>query len=519
MEEIKNYKQFYEDLSTGKNLLLDYNNNQIECTKLGTLKPNYSRNITGQYTFQARLQKGLIHKIKYELPKHYIPFSNRLIGSLMYPRPLSIPFSNSENNNSNNYNNKENSKEKILEEIKNNEDMFKIEKNKQYFLNGINKNGIPNFLCVKLGMECNKERKKLIGLIENEIDNRKKKYRYEPKYYKKDGIYRGLIQHKKEFENNMTKNIYNGEKIPHTKQKDINNKFHVIKKLIIKNGVNRMHIKNEEINKEEYNKLYRIKKIQEMTSKNFFNNINLDYSNIKNKNNNSRIKHSLSVPRNNNIYENDVNNNKKRRKQNIEKIQTNNLDITTQNQNNIKNNTSTFNKSIKFNSTVTTCYNYNITNNNESKFSNSRISKNEIYSPKSLPALKRSLSDFQPHTNINNGGENDYIMIFNDFNTNTMNENKKIRNLKEMKKNYEHEIELIKGYQMSFKEELNIEPKKYKSPNYISPADVYQKELEMFIKVNPIEHEKEMRRKLFDDKMLRKKLENKKIFERIRIKK
>jgi hypothetical protein len=54
---------------------------------------------------------------------------------------------------------------------------------------------------------------------------------------------------------------------------------------------------SSKINKEEYNKLYRIKKIQEMTSKNFFNNINLDYSNIKNKNNNSRIKHSLSVPR------------------------------------------------------------------------------------------------------------------------------------------------------------------------------------------------------------------------------
>ena len=72
---------------------------------------------------------------------------------------------------------------------------------------------------------------------------------------------------------------------------------------------------------------------------------------------------------------------------------------------------------------------------------------------------------------------------------------------------------------MPFKEELNIEPKKYKPPNYISPATVYQKEFEMFIKVNPIEHEKEMRKKLFDEKMLRKKLQNKKIFERVRLKK
>ena len=280
MEEIKNYKQFYEDLSTGKNLLLDYNNNQFECTKLGTLKPNYSRNITGQNTFQVRLEKGLINKIKYDLPKHYIPFSNRLIGSLMYPRPLSIPFVNSENNNN------ENNKEKILlEEIKN-EDMYKTAKNKNYFLKENHKNEIPKFLCVKLAKESNKDKKKLICLIENEIENRKKKYRYEPKYYKKDGIYQGLIQHKKDFENNITKNIFNGEKIPLTTQKDINNKFHVIKKLIIKNGVNRMHLKKEEVNKEEYNKLYRIKKIQEMTSLNFFKNINLDNTNINNRNNN-----------------------------------------------------------------------------------------------------------------------------------------------------------------------------------------------------------------------------------------
>ena len=41
----------------------------------------------------------------------------------------------------------------------------------------------------------------------------------------------------------------------------------------------------------------------------------------------------------------------------------------------------------------------------------------------------------------------------------------------------------------------------------------------MFIKVNPIEHEKEMRKKLFDDKLLQKKMQNKKIFERVRFKK
>ena len=100
-----------------------------------------------------------------------------------------------------------------------------------------------------------------------------------------------------------------------------------------------------------------------------------------------------------------------------------------------------------------------------------------------------------------------------------MKENKIIRNLKEMEKNCEHENELIKGYKMPMKEELNIEPIKYKSPNYVSPATIYKKEMEMLIKVNPIEHEKEMRRKLFDEKLLKKKMQNKKIFERVRCKK
>lgn len=508
MEEIKNYKQIYEDLSTGKNLLLDYNNNQFECTKLGTKKPNYFREITGQDSYQARLENGLITKIQYDKPNHYNPFSNRLVGSLMYPRPLSIPFFNNENNN-------EGNKEKILlDEIKK-EDLYKTAKNKKIFLKEKNKNEVPNFLCMKLAVDSPKDKKRLISLLKNEIDNRKKKYRYQPKYYRRDGIYQGLSQHKKDFENNLNKNMYNGEKIQNTTQKDINNKFHVIKKLIIKNGLNKMHANKEEVNKEEYNKLYRIKKIQEMTNQNFFKRNDLSLkSNINNRNNNSKLKQSFSVPRNNNMYGKVFRDNKIRRRL---KKDDSNLDSMTQNQNDIKYNISTFNKSVKFNSTVTTCYNYNTTNyNNESKLSNTKISKNEVYSPKSLHALKRTLSDFHPCFSNYNSGENDEI-IFKEINT--MKENKIIRNLKEMEKNCEHENELIKGYQIPMKEELNIEPIKYKSPNYVSPATIYKKEMELFIKVNPIEHEKEMRRKLFDEKLLKKKMQNKQIFERVRCKK
>ena len=107
MNETENYKQFFEDLSTGKNLLLDYNNHEIECTKYGKKKPKYSRNITGQSSFHDRLNKGFINKINYG-PLQYIPVSNRLMGSPMCPRPLSIPF----------YNQEDTKEKSLLEEIR-----------------------------------------------------------------------------------------------------------------------------------------------------------------------------------------------------------------------------------------------------------------------------------------------------------------------------------------------------------------------------------------------------------------
>ena len=88
-----------------------------------------------------------------------------------------------------------------------------------------------------------------------------------------------------------------------------------------------------------------------------------------------------------------------------------------------------------------------------------------------------------------------------------------------MEENCEHETELLKGFQLPINLETDEEPKKMKPPNYISPATVYKKEIEMFIKVNPIEYEKEMKRKLFDEKLLKNKMQNKKIFERIKFSK
>ena len=111
---------------------------------------------------------------------------------------------------------------------------------------------MPNYFCTKLAIDSPKNRKRLIDLFNNEINNRKKEYHYQAKYYKKDAIFAGLSHQKNAFEKNFTKDIINGEKIPATNQEDINTKFKIINKLIIKKGLHKVDNDDEE---EETNKI------------------------------------------------------------------------------------------------------------------------------------------------------------------------------------------------------------------------------------------------------------------------
>ena len=96
---------------------------------------------------------------------------------------------------------------------------------------------------------------------------------------------------------------------------------------------------------------------------------------------------------------------------------------------------------------------------------------------------------------------------------------KKITKLREIKENCDHENKLLEGYQDDYEKEELYENHKKKKHDYVSPVIVYKKEYELFQKVNPIQYERELKKKLFDDKMLLKKLQNRKIYERIKIKK
>ena len=541
LSEIENYKQIDEDFKTGKTFIIDYNSIK-ECNKYGIPLTKFYPNVTGQKSFRSRKKQKLIKEIKYENPQ-YLPNTPHLIGSSMCPRQLSISF----------FNKKEKS-DKMIDTIKKDE-IYNSLRNKNFFdLEKSSKDSqkLPSYFCVKLGADSPKTRNYLINLFDKCLKEKKNEYNNDPTYYLKDSSIIGLSNYKKIFQKNLTKNKFNGKIIPYTKQTDINYKFKITKRLIKKEGWNKMHLERQNINHDVYERLYKIKRVgnrNNVLKRTFsyinsvenkkddnYNNIYLSRDNIGkdldinknnessyyckiNKDNNREKINALLSPRNegDNKKSNENYKNKSRQKLLFDKSPS------YQNYNN-------FNKSNKFGSTMTTCFNYN----NESQFSCiiPNKNKNELYTPKIFHNFQRSLSNFiNPRNNFskNNDEKSENPEKIekkeDDEENNDLSYSreethlKRIKKLIDIKENCEHENKLMKGYQMtSDGEELGDVVKK-RPPKFQSPISIYRKEIDMFKKVNPIEYEKEQKRKLFDDKMLMKKLQNKKIFERIKIKK
>ena len=537
LSEIENYKQINDDFESGKTFLIDYNDNKKECNKFGIPLIKYYPNVTGEKSYKYRANKNLIKQLSYDAPQ-YLPNTSHLYGSSMYPRPLSIPFNQIEKS------------EKIIDTIRK-EEIFNIFKNKNIFdlQKEIKENkNLPSYFCVKLGADSPKTRQYLIKLFEDYIKMKKQEYNNESKYYLKDSYIRGLTEYKNCLKKNLTKNLFNGNKIPYTQQKDINNKFKIIKKLVKKEGWNKMHLERKNINYETYTKLYQIKNVgdnnnifkKNFSSLNFYDNKEKEenenirksidfYPNTIKTDKNTKIINSILTPREKEskakfhfkkksrqkiLYDSNILNNQSKKNFNYSSFQSNYN-----------------NKSMnKFGSTATTCFNFN----NESRISKNIIPvQKDLYTPQNFHHFQRSLSTFNsPKNNIEKINDDDENNKNEDKNENIedneiteINDSQEISNKKRIKKlneiieNCEHENKLIKGYQPPADIEEFDENIKRKTPNYVSPVSVYITEIEMFKKVNPIEYERELKKKAFDDKMLLKKMRNRKIDEKIKIKK
>ena len=548
----ENYKQINEMYDIGKLELVDYKGTITECNIYGSPKKRFFTDITGINNFKERLQKGLIKELKYKNKSLYIPKTLNFEGSMMFPRPISLPFVNQTEK-----------AEKLVNTVKKEGRLFELKNKKIFSLKKPLKdnNIIPSFICHKIGKNNPNDRNKLIKLIDNYISEQKEEHKLESNYIKKAPSIKALKKYKKKLNENMTNDLYNGKLIPPTDQKDIMLKYTSIRKAIHNNGIKNSKkklLQNFDISKivnfEIYKNLYKIKSVGDKNNifkhpemlttfsseynntlkdvnltesneeinyrtfipnesqKNSMNKTHSSYTKIKYKLSNNKNKQNL---KDNNEYTIDDDKFKKTittvfDKNNDESL-TNTFNVNNEKVNSIKKlyipnklnfnlkNKNTFLNSEKYNKTTSTFYK-NIKQrlsklkDNESKENNSNIN-----------TIKDKDKDNYSYTSEDKKDENNIIKKY------QLGHN--FRTIKDIRKLTEHENNLLKGY-VSPEVINNYRPMKFSK---IKKKDLslkhYLNELELIKKVNIIALEKEEKINQFKDSLLRKKLEGKKILE------
>ena len=191
----ENYKQINEDYDIGKLELVDYKGNITECDIYGSPKKRFMNDITGITTFKERFDKGLIKEFKLNNKSLYIPKTINFEGSMMFPRPLSLPFVNHAEN-----------PEKLVKVVKK-EGRALTNKNKATFSLKKplkDKTTIPSFICQKIGNNNPNDRIYLIKMIDNFILQKKKEHKFDSEYVEKSSNIKALNNYKKKLNENMT---------------------------------------------------------------------------------------------------------------------------------------------------------------------------------------------------------------------------------------------------------------------------------------------------------------------------
>ena len=548
----ENYKQINEMYDIGKLELVDYKGTINECNIYGSPKKRFFTDTTGINNFKERLQKGLIKELKYKNKSLYMPKTQNFEGSMMFPRPISLPFVNQTEK-----------AEKLVNIVKKEGRIFEL-KNKNIFSlkKPLQDNKIiPSFICHKIGKNYPNDRNKLIRLIDNFISEKKEEHKLESDYIHKAPSIKALRNYKKKLNENMTNDLYNGKLIAPTKQKDIMLKYKAIRKAIYNNGIKNTKKKllqnfdvSKIVNFEIYKNLYKIKgvgnknnifKSPEMLTtfsseynntlkdanltesnedinyrtflpsenqKNSMNKTHSSYTKIKYKFSNNKNKQN---PKDNNEYTIDDDKFKKTittvfDKNNDESL-TNTFYVNNEQINSNKNLylPNKFNFNLKNKNIILNNEKYNKTTSTFYKNKKQRLSKLKDNDSKennsNLNIIKDKDKDNYSYTSEDKKDENNIIkkyQIGHNF-----------RSIKDIKKLTEHENDLLKGY-VSPEVINNYRPMKFSK---IIKKDLslkhYLNELELIKKVNIIALEKEKKINQFKDNLLMKKLQGKKILE------
>lgn len=545
----ENFKQINELCDIGKLELVDYKGTITECNIYGSPKKKFFTDITGINNFKERLQKGLIKELKYKNKSLYMPKTLNFEGSMMFPRPISLPFVNQTEK-----------ADKLVDTVKKEGRIFELKNKKIFSLKKPLKdnNIIPSFICHKIGKNNPNDRNKLIKLIDNFITEKKEEHKLESDYIHRAPSIKALKNYKKKLNENMTNDLYNGKIIAPTNQKDILLKYNSIRKAIYNSGIKNSKKKllqnfdiSKIVNYETYKNLYKIKGVGDKNNifkhpemlttfsseNNTLKDVNLTDSNedinyrtflpnesqknSMNKTHSSytKIKYKLSNNKNkpilkdNNEYTIDDDKFKKTittvfDKNNDESL-TNTFYVNNEQVNSIKNlyipNKFNFNLKNKYN--ILNSEKYNKTTSTFYKNKKQRLSKLKDNDSKDNNSNINTIKDKDnySYTSEDKKDENSMLKKY------QLGHN--FRTIKDIKKIAEHENDLLKGY-VSPEVINDYRPMKFSK---IKKKDLslkhYLNELELIKKVNIIALEKERKINLFKDNLLRKKLQGKKILE------
>ena len=545
----ENFKQINELCDIGKLELVDYKGTITECNIYGSPKKKFFTDITGINNFKERLQKGLIKELKYKNKSLYMPKTLNFEGSMMFPRPISLPFVNQTEK-----------ADKLVDTVKKEGRIFELKNKKIFSLKKPLKdnNIIPSFICHKIGKNNPNDRNKLIKLIDNFITEKKEEHKLESDYIHRAPSIKALKNYKKKLNENMTNDLYNGKIIAPTNQKDILLKYNSIRKAIYNSGIKNSKKKllqnfdiSKIVNYETYKNLYKIKGVGDKNNifkhpemlttfsseNNTLKDVNLTDSNedinyrtflpnesqknSMNKTHSSytKIKYKLSNNKNkpilkdNNEYTIDDDKFKKTittvfDKNNDESL-TNTFYVNNEQVNSIKNlyipNKFNFNLKNKYN--ILNSEKYNKTTSTFYKNKKQRLSKLKDNDSKDNNSNINTIKDKDnySYTSEDKKDENSMLKKY------QLGHN--FRTIKDIKKIAEHENDLLKGY-VSPEVINDYRPMKFSK---IKKKDLslkhYLNELELIKKANIIALEKERKINLFKDNLLRKKLQGKKILE------
>ena len=545
----ENFKQINELCDIGKLELVDYKGTITECNIYGSPKKKFFTDITGINNFKERLQKGLIKEFKYKNKSLYMPKTLNFEGSMMFPRPISLPFVNQTEK-----------ADKLVDTVKKEGRIFELKNKKIFSLKKPLKdnNIIPSFICHKIGKNNPNDRNKLIKLIDNFITEKKEEHKLESDYIHRAPSIKALKNYKKKLNENMTNDLYNGKIIAPTNQKDIMLKYNSIRKAIYNSGIKNSKKKllqnfdiSKIVNYETYKNLYKIKGVGDKNNifkhpemlttfsseNNTLKDVNLTDSNedinyrtflpnerqknSMNKTHSSytKIKYKLSNNKNkpilkdNNEYTIDDDKFKKTittvfDKNNDESL-TNTFYVNNEQVNSIKNlyipNKFNFNLKNKYN--ILNSEKYNKTTSTFYKNKKQRLSKLKDNDSKDNNSNINTIKDKDnySYTSEDKKDENSMLKKY------QLGHN--FRTIKDIKKIAEHENDLLKGY-VSPEVINDYRPMKFSK---IKKKDLslkhYLNELELIKKANIIALEKERKINLFKDNLLRKKLQGKKILE------